>query len=62
MDRLEALRHLQEDEGDDDPGSQEDSDGAVELVKVTGVGSGNAKVGVEEGRVSQPESTVAGES
>jgi len=53
---------LQEDEGDDEPRSQEDCDGIVELIRGLGVGSGDTVVWVEEGRVGQPETTVGGES
>ena len=56
-----VVRYSQEDEGDDEPGSQEDSDGVGELARVTGVGSSNTKAGVKEGSVGQPETTVAGE-
>jgi len=48
----------EEDKGDDEPGSQKDSNGVGELARVTGVGSRNAKVRMKEGRVGQPETTV----
>jgi hypothetical protein len=60
--RIGFRGHLQEDEGDDEPRSQEDRNSIVKLIGGFGVGSGNAKVGVEEGSVSQPETTVRGES
>ena len=52
----------QEDEGDDEPRSQEDCDGIMELFGGLGVSSSNAIVWVKEGRVGQPKTTVRGES
>lgn len=54
--------YSQEEEGDNEPGSQEDSDGASELVGVTSVSSANTVAGVKEGRVGQPKAAVTGES
>lgn len=55
-------QHSQEDEGNDKPGSQENSDRAGELSRGIGVGSRNTEVGMKEGRVSQPETAVRSES
>ena len=55
-------RHLQEDESDDEPRSQEDSNCAFECFRVFGVSSGNTEVGVEEGSKGQPETAVRGKS
>lgn len=52
----------EEDEGDDEPRSQEDCDGIVELIRGLGVSSSNTVAWVEEGRVGQPETAVGGES
>jgi len=52
----------EEDEGDDEPRSQEDCDGIVELFRGLGVSSSDTVVWVEEGRVGQPETAVGGES
>lgn len=52
----------EEDEGDDEPRSQEDCDGIMELFGGLGVSSSNAIVWVKEGRVGQPETAVRGES
>lgn len=52
----------EEEEGYDEPGGQEDSDSVVKFFRGFGVGSGDTVVGVEESRVSQPETAVRGES
>lgn len=52
----------EEEEGDNEPGSQEDSDGAGEFVGVTSVSSANTVAGVKEGRVGQPKAAITGES
>jgi hypothetical protein len=56
------LRHSQEQEGDDKPGSQKDSNSAGEFLAVTGVGGGNTEARVKEGREGHPETAVASES
>jgi hypothetical protein len=53
--------HLQEDERENEPRGQEDSNSVVELTGGLGIGSRDTVVGMEEGRVGQPESTVRGE-
>jgi len=53
-----GVRHSQEDEGEDDPGSQKDSDGAVKLPRMIGVGIGNTETGVKECGVGKPEATI----
>jgi len=52
----------EEEESDDEPGSQEDSNGASELAWVASVGRGDTEAGVKEACVGQPETTVTGES
>jgi len=42
---MEFLWHSQEDNGEDDPGSQKDSDGAVETARMIGVGIKNTEAG-----------------
>jgi len=53
--------HLQEDESNNKPGSQKDSDCAVELPGVVGEGSGETETRVNEGSVGKPEVTVGDE-
>ena len=59
---MQFLRHSQEDEGEDDPSSQKYSDSAVELLGMSGVGIGNTKARVKEGGISEPETTIKGET
>lgn len=56
------LRHSQEDEGEDEPGDQNDSHSIAELAGVLGIGSCNTEVRVKEGGVGHPEASIRAES
>ena len=56
------LQYSQEDGGEDEPGSQKDSERVGELVRVIGVGGGNTEAGVKNCSIGQPETPVTTES
>ena len=56
-----SVLYSQEEEGDDEPRSQEHGNSVVELLWGLRVSSPDTVVRVEEGRVGQPETTVRGE-
>ena len=55
-------RHLQEDEGDDEPGSQKESDCVGELAGSVSVGGGDTETRNDKAGIGHPETSERSES